>query len=290
MQINQKEILVKELYEKYPYPSRNSVRAEEIIYFAEWVARIFGETKSYWKGKTILELGCGTGELANALALCGARITAVDFSSSSIKKAKELSKKLKTSNKTHFLLKNILELNENSFSEDKNSKKHTKFDAVIALGSLHHTIDALKGFQIGCKFAKPNGIVVIGLYNKYARFRHIIRRSFLRVLAGNDIEKRIHFGEKLFGAKEGIEKSKGKQKSLMGDNSYYAKEGKSWAADKYGQVHESYHSVGQVLHWFSEEGIEFIASKPEFEKPIIDELKWLIEKKGAFFVMTGKKL
>ncbi|MEI7961771.1 MAG: class I SAM-dependent methyltransferase [archaeon] len=275
MNKKQKEQRVKELYEKYPYPSRLINKANEIIYFAEWVARIFGETKEYWKGKTVLELGCGTGELANALALCGASVTAIDFSSSSIKKAKELSKKLKTSKKIQFVLKNILELNEDSFvkksgtnTQNKNTQ-NKKFDVVIALGSLHHTTNALKGFQIGCKFAKPNGLVIIGLYNKYARLRHRIRRSFLRAIAGNNIEKRILVGEKLFGAKES--------------------EGKAWAADKYGQVHESYHTVGQVLHWFRDEGIEFMASKPEFEKPLIDEIKWLFEKKGAFFVMTGKK-
>lgn len=268
-----KEALVKELYEKYPYPSRSNINAEEITYFAEWVARIFGETSAYWKGKEVLELGCGTGELANALALCGAQVTAVDFSSSAIKKAKALAQKLKTQKQIKFLEKNILELNENSFGkgkskpESKNNWK--KFDVVIALGSLHHTIDALAGFSIACKYAKPKGLVVIGLYNKYARLRHRIKRSFLRAVAGNNIEKRIQIGSKIFGGEE---------------------KGKIHLADKYGQVHESYHSVGQVLHWFREEGIEFIASKPEFEKPIIDELKWLLEKKGAFFVMAGKKL
>lgn len=272
MQPKEKEALVKELYEKYPYPSRTIASPEEIIYFAEWVARIFGETKEYWKGKKILELGCGTGELANALALCGANVTAIDFSSASIKKAKILSKKLGTEKKTKFIEANILELGEKEFGASKNTAlngEQGKFDCVIALGSLHHTINALKGFQIACRYAKKDGLVVIGLYNKYARLRHRIKRSFLRMLAGNNIEKRIAIGEKLFGAKKN--------------------EGKSHSADKYGQVHETYHSVGEVMHWFRSEGIEFVASKPKYERAIIDELKWLFEKKGAFFVMTGKK-
>jgi 2-polyprenyl-3-methyl-5-hydroxy-6-metoxy-1,4-benzoquinol methylase len=260
MNNTKKEQKVKELYEKHPYPSRPNPKKGEIIYFAEWVAKTFGETKAYWKGKEVLELGCGTGELASALALCGANVIGVDFSSSSIKKAKELAKKFGVRKRTRFIEKNILQLRENEFEK--------KFDAVIALGSLHHTINAIKGFQIGCKQAKPEGIVVIGLYNKYARLRHRIKRSFLRVLAGNNIEKRIRYGEKLFGGEE---------------------KGKTWVADKYGQVHESYHSVGEVLHWFRSEGIEFISSKPKFETAVIDEIKWLLEKKGAFFVMSGKK-
>jgi len=266
MNKTQKEKLVKELYEKYPYPSRSSVNPSEIIYFAEWVAKTFGADKNYWKDKNVLELGCGTGELANALALCGASVTAIDFSSTSIKQAKKLSQKLKTQNKTKFIEKNILLLKEDEFGKEK------KFDVVIAMGSLHHTINAFNGFKIACTYTKPEGLVIIGLYNKYARFRHLIKRSFLRILAGNNIEKRIKIGEQLFGKKE-----------VNGINS------KSWAADKYGQIHETNHSIREVIHWFKEEGIEFISSKPKYEHAVIDELKWLLEKKGAFFVMAGKK-
>ena len=279
MELKHKEKLVKELYEKYPYPSRQINSAVEITYFAEWVARVFGETKEYWKGKTILELGCGTGELACALALCGANVIAVDFSASSIKHAKMLAKKFKVEKKVEFIEKNILELSENEFARGKNKLRAKKFDCVIALGSLHHTINALKGFQIACTYAKPNGLVIIGLYNKYARLRHRIKRSFLHAFAGNNIEKRITLGEKLFGGKEKHEKNVSKNNQ----------HGKTWSADKYGQVHESYHSVGELMYWFRKEGIEFIASKPKFERAVIDELKWLLEKRGAFFVMTGKR-
>ena len=44
-----------------------------------------------------------------------------------------------------------------------------------------------------------------------------------------------------------------------------------------------------MLKWFNEENIEFVASKPKFATPIIDELKWLLKKQNAFFVMVGKK-
>jgi len=259
MNEKQKEALVKELYEKYPYPSRIVTSKEEISYFAQWVAKTFDEDAGYWKGKTVLELGCGTGELACALALSGAKITAIDFSLSSIKKARGLAKKLGVAKKTKFIEKNILNIKEDEFGG--------KFDCVIALGSLHHTINAKKGFEIGCANLKKGGIIVIGLYNKYARMRHRARRVFLRAFAGNNIDKRIAFGEKLFGSNKN----------------------KFWAADKYGQVHESYHSVSEINKWFKGEKIEFISSRPRIKTPRIGELKWLFEKKGAFFVMVGCK-
>lgn len=256
-----KEALVKELYEKYPYPARKDITKEGVIYFAKWAADSFGSDATYWKGKEILELGCGTGELACGLALSGARVIAVDFSSSSIKHAKALAKRLGASGKVNFQCKSILELKTNEFDK--------KFDAVIALGSLHHTIDARKGFEIACSNLMHDGVIVIGMYNKYARFRHRVRRLLLWAFCGANIEKRISFGEKYFANNE--------------------KAGRAWLADKYGQVHESYHSVSEVKKWFREEGIEFISSKPKLTTPRIGEIKWLIEEKGAFFVMCGTK-
>jgi len=265
MNKSQKEARVKELYEKYPYPSRTVNSKEDVLYFASWVAKIFSEKKEFWQGKSVLDLGCGTGELAVALALLGAKVNGIDFSSSSIKKAKDLAKKFGVASVTHFFEENIL-----SFASEK------KFDVVIALGSLHHTIDARSAFSIAAKCVKKDGLIVVGLYNKYSRFRHRVRRAILFAFAGNNVEKRITVGKKIFGAKVN---SDGTTKEVSA----------AWLADKYGQVHESYHSVSQVIKWFDEEGFSFVSSKPTFEVPVVDEIKWLLKGKEAFFVMVGKK-
>lgn len=254
MNNKEKEKLVKELYEKYPYPNREIKTKKEAEKYVNWVSKIFGEKTSFWKGKKVLELGCGTGELACGLALAGAKVHAIDFSSTSIKKATETAKNLKAN--VLFEEKNILE-----FSSEK------KFDVVIALGSLHHTINAKKGFQIAANNTKKGGILIIGLYNKYSRARHRMKRIFIRFFCGNNIEKRISFGKKWFKGNEA----------------------KSWLADKYGQVHESYHSIKEILKWFKKEKIEFIESYPKYNVPTIDELKWFFKQKNAFFVMVGKK-
>jgi 2-polyprenyl-3-methyl-5-hydroxy-6-metoxy-1,4-benzoquinol methylase len=257
MKNKEKEALVKKLYEKYPYPSRPRKTKKELCNYSNWILKILDKEQEFWKGKEILELGCGTGELANALVLCGARVNAIDFSNSSITKAKTLKQKLKLGKELKFEEKNIL-----SFVSKK------RFDVVIALGSLHHTVDARKGFLVAAGQCKTGGLVIVGLYNKYSRFRHRLKRFVLYLLGGKNIEKRISLGKKLFGGN-------------------YSK---AWLGDKYGQVHESYHSVNEILKWFNEEGIEFVTSKPKFELPIVDELKWLIRKENAFFVMVGKKV
>jgi len=254
MEKNEKEALVKELYEKYPYPSRKVNSRKDLEKYANWVGAIFNNDKNFWDGKKVLELGCGTGELAVSLSNAGAKVKAIDFSSSSIKKARALAEKF--SSKVEFSEENILEFN----SEDR-------FDIVIALGSLHHTVDAKKGYEIGVKHLKKNGIIIIGLYNKYSRARHRAKRFILKLLCGSNIEKRIAFGEKIFGSMKN----------------------KTWSADKYGQVHESYHSINEILKWFSKEKITFIASKPKYKHPTIDEIKWFFQKGNAFFIMVGKK-
>ncbi len=250
----EKEKLVKELYEKYPYPNREITTKKEAEKYVKWVSRIFGEGTSFWKGKKVLELGCGTGELACGLALAGANVTAIDFSSTSIKKAKKTAKRLGTN--VLFKEKNILEFS---------SKQ--KFDVIVALGSLHHTINARKGFKIAAKHVKKKGIIIVGLYNKYSRARHRMKRFLLWLFCGTNIEKRISFGKKWFKGNEA----------------------KSWLADKYGQVHESYHSIREVLNWFCEEKIDFLESYPKYNTPTIDEVLWFVKRKNAFFVMIGKK-
>jgi len=246
---------VRQLYEKYPYPSRDIVSAKKLKKYSNWLLRIIHKKNAYWRGKNVLELGCGTGELANSIASEGGRVSAIDFSHSSIKKAKELSEK--------FSLKTIC-FEEKDILSYRNTKR---FDTVIALGSLHHTTDARKGFLVAVKHTKKGGIVIVGLYNKYSRFRHRVRRLIIRVFAGDNFEKRISVGKKLFGGNQS----------------------RAWLADKYGQVHESYHSVSEVLKWFEEEEIDFVASKPVFQTPVIDEIKWFLGKRNAFFVMVGKK-
>lgn len=254
MQDKKKELLVKKLYEKYPYPYRKLENKKALDNYVTWVTKIINEKNSFWNKKTVLELGCGTGELANGLSKNGATITAIDFSSSSIKRAKEIKKRFNT--KAKFFKNNILNLN-----------LEKKFDVVIALGSLHHTTNAKKGFLIANKHCKKDGLIIIGLYNKYSRFRHRLKRIIIKIFCGNNIEKRIHFGKNIFG-------------NMKSDN---------WLADKYGQVHESYHSINEVLNWFKETDIEFINSKPIFKTPVIDEINWLLKKENAFFVIVGKK-
>ena len=45
---------------------------------------------------------------------------------------------------------------------------------------LHHTKDPYGAFKILVKSLKPNGYILIGLYNKYGRLRTLIRRYIFK--------------------------------------------------------------------------------------------------------------
>lgn len=100
--------------------------------------------KISWKGKTVLDAGCGTGGLAYEIAKRGAaRVLAVDYSDSAIQVAK------KTHAHTHleFRCGDILEIKE-------------KFDVVVTLGTLEHLDDPFVALKKLNSLLAPGGSLI----------------------------------------------------------------------------------------------------------------------------------
>ncbi len=249
---------VKRFYEKFPYPARKMTK-KELKNYAEWFLPAINESNGdFFKGKRILEAGCGTGELSCGMALFGANVTGIDISSKSIELAEKKKAQLK--------LKNVKFVNSPiiSFSSLE------KFDLCVSLGVLHHTPDPKKNFEKICSFVKPNGSICIGLYNRYGRARHRVKIAIVRALSSNNAESRLKTAKRLFGKKYNSE---------------------NVLADALAHPFESHHSVKEVLEWFSENNIAFLGCKPSLKKSIfLSELSWLFGREGSFFVMGGKKL
>ncbi len=250
---------VRQLYERFPYPSRSHVGKRGLEKYLKWVLPAFGKKElSFFFGKRILDVGCGTGEFAVALALHGAIVKGIDLSNSSIAKARAFAEKMKAKK---------IEFEQADLFEYSSAER---FDIVFSLGVLHHTQSAKKSFEKIVGFCKPNGFVCIGLYNKFGRIRHRIKRVLLKILAGNNVEKRMELAKKLFPV--------------------VREKDAAWLADKFGQLHESYHSVSEVLEWLEKNNLEFVGARPELKgNALLQQFKWLLERKGAFFVVAGKK-
>ena len=143
-----------------------------------------------------------------------------------------------------------------------------------------------------CRFAqivkkvKPGGIVVVGLYNSYARIMTWIRSKLIRT-----------FGPKI--------------DYVVRNRIHDERKAQIWIEDQYFNPHETWHSIGEVQGWFAENGIEYLNCTPpvlgtdgELPSSLFDEtdpgtgykraitqLGWIgtIAREGALFDVIGKK-
>lgn len=146
------------------------------------------------QGKKILDLGCGYGETAVYLTLCGAHVWAIDISNGMVQLARKLAKKHKVSKNCTV---SQMAAEQLDFSDNY-------FDFVFGDGILHH-VDTMQALQQVHRVLKKNGLGVfieplhynplIQLYRRLAkhvrtkdetplRFTDIarFRRQFLSVI------------------------------------------------------------------------------------------------------------
>jgi SAM-dependent methyltransferase len=267
---------VKTFYEENPFPNYDGL--EE---FGELVNK--GSNNAFSAqlldavgyNKTVLECGCGTGQLSHFLQLNNNHVLGVDMSLNSLKLA--LRHKLHNGlARCAFAQMNIFDL----------AIKDAAFDVVISHGVLHHTHDARAAFASIVRKVKPGGIVMVGLYNRYARMATRLRAWPIKIFGPRIdyvVRNRIHDQRKA----------------------------EIWIRDQYHNPHETWHSVDELLNWFEELDIEFLNCSPPilgtageqagnlFRKTdpgsayqrLVTQFSWLgsIAREGALFDMIGRR-
>jgi SAM-dependent methyltransferase len=121
-----------------------------------------------------------------------------------------------------------------------------EFDFSYSVGVLHHTGDPMRGFRHLARVTRPGGVVIVSLYSEYSRRILRTKQQTCRLLGGDDIDKRVEWGEKLFG---------GTLNKL--DKRYHGLNTKQIAYDIFGFPHESLHTAQEVLRWFDENNLEY---------------------------------
>ena len=181
--------------------------------------------------KKVLEVGCGTGQLAIYFALgTNNRVVGLDPTIESLKLAVDFSKKQN--------IDNIDFINADIFDDVLTDKY---FDFIWCNGVLHHTKDPYKAFRVLIKSLKNEGYVLIGLYNKFGRIRTVFRRYMFKIFGSKYLDI---FDPTLRNLKNNEE------------------ERKAWIRDQYIHPIESLHTIDNVLEWFNKNDIEFINSIP----------------------------
>jgi 2-polyprenyl-3-methyl-5-hydroxy-6-metoxy-1,4-benzoquinol methylase len=264
---------IKAFYEEHPFPNYDGVEA-----YGDLVRR--GETSAFYTGllsaigynKLVLECGCGTGQLSHFLTLNNNHALGIDLSTASLSLAVEHKIRNKIE-RVGFVQMNIFEL----------AIKDESFDVVISSGVLHHTKDARRAFALIVKKAKPGGIVVVGLYNWFARAPTWVRSKLVDVV-GYKVDYVV--------------------RNRIRDS----RKAEIWIKDQYYNPHETWHSIDEVIDWFRENDIEYLNCYPPilgnesagmFDKTssgsrmtrFLTQLSWLatISVEGALFELIGRK-
>jgi len=179
----------------------------------------------------VVEIGCGTGQLTNFLAIAHRTVVGTDMCLNSLRLAQKF--------KIEHDLERATFAQMNLFQP---ALKDGFFDVVISNGVLHHTSDCREAFRRISRLARPGGYVVVGLYSAYSRKLHYARRAVFRWTGLTSA-----WLDPQFARVDAVGKRE------------------AWFQDQYCHPHESCHTLDEVLGWMEETGLEFINSIP---KPI----------------------
>jgi 2-polyprenyl-3-methyl-5-hydroxy-6-metoxy-1,4-benzoquinol methylase/uncharacterized protein YbaR (Trm112 family) len=114
---------------------------------------------------TVLDGGCGNGELTRSFAEYGPEVVAMDFSRSVEGARRRLFEKgFEVSHRVHHLQGNVLELPLLARS----------FDMVHSSGVLHHTPSTYRAFRSISKAVKPGGKLYVQLYRRRPAWIHAV--------------------------------------------------------------------------------------------------------------------
>jgi SAM-dependent methyltransferase/uncharacterized protein YbaR (Trm112 family) len=163
--------IVKQFYHVNPLPNYDDLNSRDNLsekINKGIVARLLDEHIPV--GSLVLQVGCGTGQLANFLGLSWKRkVFGADLCLNSLRLAAGFRDRFSV-NHAAFLQMNLF----------RPAFRERIFDVVICNGVLDHTADPVKGLRSLATLVKPGGIIVIGLYNRIGRLRQMFADKYKR--------------------------------------------------------------------------------------------------------------
>jgi SAM-dependent methyltransferase len=178
----------------------------------------------------IVEVGCGTGQMSLFLATANRTVIGADLTRASLSLGSAASRRFGV-DKVSFVETDLR----------RPGLREGAFDVVYSSGVLHHTPDPRASFAALARLARPGGIVVLGLYNTWARIPHRIRRAVGRLSRFKWVPL----------------------DPILRDRAGEPARREAWLRDQYMHPEEHRHTTREVQRWFSESGIEYLRTYPD---------------------------
>jgi len=177
----------------------------------------------------ILEIGCGTGQMSLYLASTGRTVIAADVTRASLRLGAAAARR--------FGVETVLFVETDLH---RAGLRPGAFDVVYTSGVLHHTSDPRRAFAGILPLLRPGGVIVVGLYNEFARLPLRLRR-FIARLSGY---RWIPFDP------------------VLRDRRSEPDRREAWLRDQYRHPEEHRHTAAEVRRWFSENGVDYLRTYP----------------------------
>ena len=224
----------------------------------------------------IVDVGCGTGQMAVYLARADRVVVGVDMTRGSLELGAAAVRRFAIRG-VHFIETDLHEA----------GLKRGSFDVVYSSGVLHHTPDPRAAFRPLAALARPGGIIVLGVYNAVARLPLRMRRAIARA---------TRFRIVPFDP-------------VLRDRATEPARREAWLRDQYDHPEEHRHTLAEVQGWFADNDIEYLRAYPnamldsepqELFSPATDnwraegwlaqlEWMWTLGREGGLFFTIGRR-
>jgi 2-polyprenyl-3-methyl-5-hydroxy-6-metoxy-1,4-benzoquinol methylase len=222
--------VVRRFYEDAPfpgYPPHDSIewlraRAERSEFARLLDRAISGNAR-------ILDLGCGTGQMSLYLARADRVVVGADLTRTSLQLGAAAARRFRI-DRVQFVETDL----------QQPGLRRGSFDVVYSSGVLHHTPNPRAAFARIAQLARPGGMIVLGLYNAFARIPFRLRRLVARLSGYRWISL----------------------DPVLRDRENEPARREAWLRDQYQHPEEHRHTLAEVQQWFDENSVEFVRAYP----------------------------
>ena len=247
-----REDLTRQMYTRLRYPRLDPADMATYVRHRRYVyGRLGLDVDEFFRGKAVLDVGCGTGEETLFLAQLGAaRVVGVDSSEGSIDYARRAAREAGIDN-VEFRVDSVL---------DEQAMPVAAFDYVSSLGCIHHTPDTRLAFHHLARALKPGGHLCTFIYNSFGHFVYNLQCDLLDRFVGDDVDRRIAWARRLF--------ARGPEASSSREGVSISFEAKLY--DKYGVLYRDSRTLADLLSWHREEDLTPVGSFPMYVRDMLE--------------------